>query len=355
MQAMVPYHQSFLEDAVEAVRKGYVPVSRLDLAVTRVLALKQRLGYIPQHCTDHTAALDRTLTEAPAPRSTPIRKLADVPEDVKAQERVQSLQAARDGIVLLKNTGRVLPLDVAAGDVVAVVGPNAQSAANLLGAWSYHWQGATDETEVCASMHKCVCVCVRRRGILAAADTTAAWRAVQVLFEDVATAVSTWMAGRGGVAVAATGVTTDGQPVLDRCLTVAAVATKAIMCASSSVLCTASSTLVVVAAVCTGMAANNCKRADLCMGKDYMQKFLATYRRHICPPSRRSWRWMCGPLRTHEGCRLLGFMSAVATGYWHSLKCCLMRTWQHSSRARLEGLPSVTPSVGSTARVHVCR
>ena len=53
-------------------------------------------------------------------------------------------------------------------------------------------------------------------------------------FDDVATAVSKWMAGKGGVAVAATGVTTDGEPVPDRCLTVAAVASKAIMCAPSS-------------------------------------------------------------------------------------------------------------------------
>lgn len=54
---------------------------------------------------------------------------------------------------------------------------------------------------------------------------------VQVPFDDVATAVSKWMAGAGGAAVAATGVTVDGEPVRDRCLTVAAVATKAILCA----------------------------------------------------------------------------------------------------------------------------
>lgn len=135
---MVPYHQHFLEDAVESVEKGYVPVSRLDLAVVRVLALKRRLGYLPRSCA------------AAVIRSTPIAELQDVPEDVKAQERAQSLQAARDGVVLLKNGG-VLPLEAAAGDVVAVVGPNAQSAAHLLGAWSFHWQGPEAGTEVCAS------------------------------------------------------------------------------------------------------------------------------------------------------------------------------------------------------------
>eukprot|EP00892_Ulva_mutabilis_P005303 jgi/Ulvmu1/3144/UM015_0184.1 len=186
--AMVPYHQQFLEEAVEAVVKGYVPMERLDLAVTRMLALKQRLGYLPGIQPEQ---------DRPEPRSTPISELQDVPEDVKARERAQSLQAARDGTVLLKNTGGVLPLDVAAGDVVAVVGPNAQSAAHLLGAWTYHWQGAANESEV--------------------------------PFDDVATAVSKWMAGKGGVAVAATGVTTDGEPVPDRCLTVAAVASTAII------------------------------------------------------------------------------------------------------------------------------
>lgn len=53
---------------------------------------------------------------------------------------------------------------------------------------------------------------------------------LQVLFDDVASAVAKWMAGAGGAAVSATGVTTDGAAVQDSCLTVAAVATKAIMC-----------------------------------------------------------------------------------------------------------------------------
>lgn len=148
LQAMVPYHQNFLEDAVEAVVKGYVPMSRLDLAVTRVLTLKERLGYL-QHMRDDATAGARGRTLPGAVRSTPIGQLRSVPEEVKAQERAQSLQAARDGIVLLKNEGCTLPLEAAAGDVVAVVGPNAQSAAHLLGAWTYHWQGPSAETEVC--------------------------------------------------------------------------------------------------------------------------------------------------------------------------------------------------------------
>lgn len=57
---------------------------------------------------------------------------------------------------------------------------------------------------------------------------------MQVPFDDVATAVGKWLAGVAGAAVSATGVTVDGEPVLDRCLTVAAVATKAIMCAPST-------------------------------------------------------------------------------------------------------------------------
>lgn len=138
MQAMVPYHQHFMEDAVEAVQKGYVPVSRIDLAVTRVLALKERLGYMSRTGSDPRGK----------PSSKPIAEIQDIPEEVKAQEREQSLQAARDGIVLLKNEGGVLPMEVIAGDVVAVVGPNAQAAAHLLGAWSFHWQGPTVDTEV---------------------------------------------------------------------------------------------------------------------------------------------------------------------------------------------------------------
>lgn len=151
MQAMVPYHEKFLVDAVDAVKQGYVTQERLDIAVAHVLQLKRRLGYL---FNERLRALDpagqEVVSGAPSGEGdvacTPVDDLQDVAEEIKARERAESLQAAKDGLVLVKNERGMLPLeDVAEGDVVAVVGPNADSAANLLGAWSYHWQGPVEE------------------------------------------------------------------------------------------------------------------------------------------------------------------------------------------------------------------
>jgi beta-glucosidase len=155
MQAMVPYHPKFLVDALEAVKHGYVTQERLDIAVMHVLELKRRLGYLSDA---RLRALDPGQEERAAVPSTdcdvactPIDALSDVSEEIRQQERAESMQAAQDGLICVKNDGSVLPLeDVGTGDVVAVVGPTADSAANLLGAWSYHWQGSTEE--VCLSL-----------------------------------------------------------------------------------------------------------------------------------------------------------------------------------------------------------
>jgi beta-glucosidase-like glycosyl hydrolase len=174
LQAMVPYHEQFLADGVKAVEQGYVCEPRLDIAVRRVLELKRRLGLLPNallrtlgasaatQASNGTGSTSKVLRGSLGGSSditsghngreiscTPVAMLRDVPDDVCARERAESLQAAKDGLVLVKNAGGCLPLEaVEAGDVVAVVGPNAQSAAHLLGAWSLHWQGAVAESDV---------------------------------------------------------------------------------------------------------------------------------------------------------------------------------------------------------------
>ena len=161
MQAMVPYHEKFLVDAVEAVKQGYVTQKRLDIAVAHVLQLKRRLGYLSD-------ARLRALGQEPDAASadgdvacTPVDTLKDVPEEVRVRERAESMQSAKEGLVLVKNERGTLPLeDVGDGDVLAVVGPNAEKAANLLGAWSYHWQGSTEEVRqlrgLCIELLLCV-------------------------------------------------------------------------------------------------------------------------------------------------------------------------------------------------------
>lgn len=67
---------------------------------------------------------------------------------VAAHEEL-SKKGAREGITLIKNEARALPLSsLTSEDVIAVVGPNACARGNLLGGWSIHWQGPENDAEV---------------------------------------------------------------------------------------------------------------------------------------------------------------------------------------------------------------
>jgi beta-glucosidase len=101
------------ELVTELVREGRIPESRIDVSVRRILDIKFRLG----------------LFEAP---------YADVETSGKirlsADHRATALEAARNGIVLLKNDG-LLPLDPARYKRIMVTGINADDE-NILGDWS---------------------------------------------------------------------------------------------------------------------------------------------------------------------------------------------------------------------------
>jgi beta-glucosidase len=89
---------------LEQVRQGIVPESFLDRAVARVLATKFRLGLFENPYADPDYA----------------EKITNSPE-----HRALALKAAEEEIVLLKNDGRLLPLDVKKLKSIAVIGPNA--------------------------------------------------------------------------------------------------------------------------------------------------------------------------------------------------------------------------------------
>jgi beta-glucosidase len=95
---------STYQTLVEQVRQGAVTESELDTAVARVLTAKFRLGLFDNPYSDPDYA-QRTISS---------------PEHQKL-----ALQAAEKSIVLLKNTGGLLPLDVARIKSIAVIGPNA--------------------------------------------------------------------------------------------------------------------------------------------------------------------------------------------------------------------------------------
>jgi beta-glucosidase len=99
------------------VRQGRVPQATLDEAVRRVLLFKARLGLLDHPYTD--------LKTAQAPLVNP-------------QSRSLARTAAEESFVLLKNGGggsAVLPLKPAHGTRIALIGPLAARAKDMLGPW----------------------------------------------------------------------------------------------------------------------------------------------------------------------------------------------------------------------------
>jgi beta-glucosidase-like glycosyl hydrolase len=104
-------------DLVASVREGLVPEALVDRAVRRILRQKLRLGLFERPYLD----ADRALQVVHSPDH---RRLA--------------LEAAPEGIVLLKNDGGLLPLDRKRVRKLAVIGPNADDARNQLGDYTAH-------------------------------------------------------------------------------------------------------------------------------------------------------------------------------------------------------------------------
>ncbi len=99
----------------DLVAKGDVPIARLDEAVRRVLAVKARLGLFDD----------------------PFRRI-DVKRE-KARSRTQpaialAREAGRKSIVMLRNTGGLLPLPKH-GRKIAIIGPFAEGQHDLVGPW----------------------------------------------------------------------------------------------------------------------------------------------------------------------------------------------------------------------------
>ena len=119
--SMVPSDFSFYDLLVEAVKKGEVPMSRIDDAVKRILLLKMKLG----------------LFENPYPEVAAIANFG------KPEYQALALDAAHEAMTLLKNENSVLPLSK--NKKILVAGPSAQSISALNGCWSYTWQGKEEQ------------------------------------------------------------------------------------------------------------------------------------------------------------------------------------------------------------------
>ena len=116
--SMVPLDYSFADYLLALVKEGSVPQSRIDEAVRRILKVKFELG----------------LFENPTPNPALKSKIG------LSESRQTSLQAARESMTLLKNTGGLLPL--AKDRKILVTGPTADSLISLNNGWTYVWQGS---------------------------------------------------------------------------------------------------------------------------------------------------------------------------------------------------------------------
>ncbi len=136
--SMVPADFSFYDLLIEAVKKGEIPMTRIDDAVRRILVLKYKLG----------------LFDNPYPEPAARFNFG------KAEYQTLALEAAHESMTLLKNKNKVLPLSV--GTKVLVVGPSAQSISALNGCWSYTWQGK--EEEWYPADHKTIFQAIQEKG-----------------------------------------------------------------------------------------------------------------------------------------------------------------------------------------------
>lgn len=114
VDASIWFEDGYLFPMVENVREGKVAMETIDRSIRRILRLKYLLG----------------LFENPYVNSEGAGRVSNVKEHQEL-----ALQAAREGIVLLKNENNLLPLDKNIRSI-AVIGPNAHSKVNQLG--DYH-------------------------------------------------------------------------------------------------------------------------------------------------------------------------------------------------------------------------
>lgn len=101
----------YINPLIDAVKKGKIPMSVIDKRVAEVLSVKYRLGLFDHPYVSDPKAADRVV------HSESSRQLA--------------LRAAHEAIVLLKNTGSLLPLKASSLKAVAVIGPNAREVSSL--------------------------------------------------------------------------------------------------------------------------------------------------------------------------------------------------------------------------------
>lgn len=126
----LPYTDCYGEHLVNAVEDGDVAEATVDTAVRRVLRAKAEKGLLDDPTVDVDAAADPFNTENAKNLTT---------------------RAARESMTLLKNEGDVLPFDGGRLDSVAIVGPKADNAQELMGDYAYPAHYPTEEVNLDAT------------------------------------------------------------------------------------------------------------------------------------------------------------------------------------------------------------
>lgn len=116
---MLPFdYKEFVYNVTRAVRRGDIKEARINDAVTRILRAKFALGLF-----DETGVAPPDLTIIGAP-----------------EHRALAREAVSKSLVLLKNTGQVLPLSKTT-QTIRVAGSAADNTGRQSGAWTIEWQG----------------------------------------------------------------------------------------------------------------------------------------------------------------------------------------------------------------------
>ncbi|MBX9853000.1 MAG: glycoside hydrolase family 3 C-terminal domain-containing protein [Cytophagaceae bacterium] len=119
--SMVPKSTSFCEHVIALVKEGRISEERINQSVRRILKLKFDLG----------------LFDNPYPRNDRFARIA-TPEN-----REKALNAARESIVLMKNTNELLPLKKEIKNIL-VTGYTANKKVPLCGGWTYRFSAKSD-------------------------------------------------------------------------------------------------------------------------------------------------------------------------------------------------------------------
>lgn len=126
----LPYTDCYGEHLVDAVENGELAEETVDVAVRRVLRAKARKGLLDDPTVDPDAAADPFDTDEAGELTT---------------------RAARESMTLLKNEDDLLPLADEGTSSVAVVGPKADDAQELMGDYAYPAHYPEEEVELDAT------------------------------------------------------------------------------------------------------------------------------------------------------------------------------------------------------------